>query len=66
MAGRPTEGVPPVPPADVHAGDVAVGLGELSDPVDFSALTPPADEASDGIATAGVELSELLPDFFGF
>ena len=63
MAGRPIGAVPPVPPADDHVpGDV--GLDELRDPVDFSALIPPADEASDGITMAGVTLADLVPDFF--
>ncbi len=63
MAGRPTGAVPPAPPADDHV-PADVGLDELRDPVDFSQLTPPAGEASEGIATAGVELIELVPDFF--
>ena len=68
MAGRPTGVVPPVPPANPN--NEAVGLpGGLPDPdgsAPFAELSPPADEASDGIATAGVELVDLLPDFFGF
>ena len=63
--GRPTNEVPPIPPADDHAA-VAVGLPDLRDPVDFPELTPPADEAQAAVTNAGVILEELLPDFFGF
>ncbi len=41
--GRPTNEVPPMPPADVHAA-AAVGLLELPDPNDiapFPELSPP-------------------------
>ncbi len=32
----------------------------------FPELTPPADEADMGVDTSGVDLTELVPDFFGF
>ena len=63
MAGRPTGPVPPTPPANENASG-AVGLDELRDPVDFSPLSPPADQASTAVEEAGVDLVELLPDFF--
>ena len=62
---RPTDGVPP-DAAGGHAPD-GVGLPDLPNPngsAPFPELSPPNDEASTGITTAGVELDSLLPDFF--
>ena len=67
MAGRPTGPVPPFPPANDNANEAAglpLGLPDPDGSAPFPELSPPADEASTGITTAGVDLDSLLPDFF--
>ena len=62
MAGRPTEGVPPAPPANENANEALEGLPDPDDSAPFPELSLPA-AAVDAFGTSGAELPDL-PDFF--